>query len=116
MLPNNSPRKGASFFDESLKLVSYCPLCEKNYNILEARVLEEKDSTSLIYLRCRHCGSSILALVMHHPLGISSVGLVTDLSPEEVLKYRIEADFTEDNVLEMHQLLQKTGSVIELLS
>jgi len=115
MLPNNSHRRLPSFLDENLKLVSYCPLCDTHYNLMEARVLEESESASLIYIRCRNCQSSILALVLNNAMGISSVGLVTDLGPEEVLKYRISGEVNEDSILESYQLLQKTDDVLELV-
>jgi len=116
MLPSNSPRKNQPFFDENLKLVSYCPLCDSHYNLLEARVLEENEGASLIYLRCPKCQSSILALILNNPLGVSSVGLVTDLNPEEVMKYRLAEDVTEDDALDLYQLLQKIDNVLELVS
>lgn len=78
--------------------------------------MDENEVASLIYIRCRHCGSGILALILNNPLGVSSVGLVTDLSPEEVLKYRLEADIAENDVLDFWQLLQKTDSMLELVS
>jgi len=117
MLSNNSNNKRSPlFFDENLKLVSYCPLCDSHYNLMEAKVLEERDDANLIYIRCRKCQSSILALVLNNPLGVSSVGLVTDLSADEVMKYRQVTDVTEDDVLETHELLQKIGNVLELVS
>ncbi len=115
MLPNNSSHKGHSSFDENLKLVSYCPLCDSHYNLLEARILEEHESASLIYIRCRKCQSSILALILNNQLGVSSVGLITDLNADEVMYYRSSDDITEDDTLDAYQLLQKTDNVLELV-
>ena len=83
---------------------------------MEARVLEENERASLIYIKCRKCQSSILALILSNPLGVSSVGLVTDLNPEEVMKYRLTDDIVEDDALESYQLLQKVDSVLELVN
>ena len=116
MLANNSHRKIPSFSDENLKLLSYCPLCDSHYNLMEARVLEEKEGASLIYIKCRKCQSSILALILNNPLGISSVGLVTDLNPEEVMKYRLASEVNENDILDIHQFLQKTDNLLELVS
>ncbi|MFA5358930.1 MAG: hypothetical protein WC310_03890 [Patescibacteria group bacterium] len=115
MLPNNSHRRLPQSFDESLKLVSHCPLCDNSYNFMEARVLEEKEGASLIYIRCRKCQSAILALLFNNQMGISSVGLVTDLNPEEVQKFRQYKEINEDDILESHQLLQKIDNVLELV-
>lgn len=115
MLSSQSPGRSAQFFDETMKLVSYCPLCENRYNFAEARVLEEGATGSLIYIRCPHCHSAILALIVHGHGGISSVGVVTDLQPEEVLKFEAEADLAEDDVLASYQYLQKIDSMLELV-
>jgi len=113
--PNNPYHRRQSPFDETLKMVSYCPLCENKYNLMEALILEEKDSASLLYIRCRFCRSAILALIMHNQMGVSSVGLVTDLSADEVLQFRHGPAVTDDDVLSLYQTLQKTNTVLELV-
>lgn len=116
MLSNNPYKKGPSSLDENLKLVSYCPFCDTHYNLFEAKVLEENEGASLIFVKCRNCQSSILALILNNPMGVSSVGLVTDLGQDEVLKYNTAADVTEDDALLAYQLLQKTDNVLELVN
>ena len=115
MLSNNPNKKNHPFLDENLKLVSYCPLCENRYNLLEARVLEENETASLIYIRCRNCQSSILALIFNNQTGVGSVGLVTDLTADEVMKYRSGEGVTENDALDLYQVLQKTDSMLELV-
>lgn len=115
MLPNDSAKRSSLFFDENLKLVSYCPLCNNHYNLLEARLLEEGDASTLFYIRCRHCQAAILSLVLNNSMGVSSVGLVTDLSPEEVLKYAASPEVTEGEILASYQDLQKLENVLELV-
>ncbi len=99
-------RQSFSFYpSESLRLISYCPICSTHYNPLAAQVLEERDDAHLIHVECRKCGSSIIALVLTGGIGISSVGLVTDLSGEEVLKFRNRESVRIDDVLAMHKEL-----------
>ncbi len=98
-----------------MKMVSYCPLCENRYNFMEARVLEDSGAGSVIYLRCQHCRSAILALLLQGHGGVSSVGVVTDLQPEEVLKFEAAADLTDDDILANYQYLQKIDTVLELV-
>lgn len=103
-------RRSFSFYpSESLRLISYCPICNTHYNPLAAQVLEERDDAHLIHVECRKCGSSIVALVLTGGIGISSVGLVTDLSGEEVLKFRNRESVRADDVLAMHQALFRNG-------
>ncbi|MFH1171660.1 MAG: hypothetical protein V1778_03935 [bacterium] len=90
---------------ESLRLVSYCPMCSTHYNPLTAEILEEREDAHLIHIECRKCGSSIVGLVLTGGLGISSVSLVTDLTGEEVLRFRKSEAIESDDVLAAHQVL-----------
>jgi hypothetical protein len=103
-------------FNESLKVISsYCPVCNSRYNPIEAKILEEKDDVHLIHIRCRHCQVAILALVMVNSMGVSSVGLVTDLASDEVVKFKNVAPITVDDVIEIHQVLNDKKVLIEQL-
>jgi len=75
---------------------------------MEAKVLDEKEDGHLLHIRCKKCWNSILALVLVSNVGVSSVGLVTDLVFEDVQKFRAEdAEVTVDDVLEIHALLEE---------
>ncbi|MFA5076695.1 MAG: hypothetical protein WC480_04770 [Patescibacteria group bacterium] len=113
MLSDNNNRRVP---EENIKIVSRCPMCSSYYNPLDAKVLDQRDNASLVYIRCHQCQCSILALILSTPLGINTVGLVTDLTPEEVTKYKSVEDISEDDVLEIYQLLQKNENMLKLLS
>lgn len=72
---------------------------------MTAQILEEREDAHLVHTVCRKCSSSIVALVLTGGLGISSVGLVTDLNGQEVLKFRALAPIGADDVIDAHQLL-----------
>lgn len=91
---------------DNLKFVSYCPLCNSAYNPLEAKILEEREDAHLVHVRCRQCQSAIVALIVAGGLGVSSVGLVTDLSSDDVMRFKNDAPLTIDDVLELHQQLK----------
>jgi hypothetical protein len=93
------------FPSESLRLISYCPICSTHYNPLAAQILEEREDAHLIHVECRKCGSSIIGLVLSGGPGISSVSLVTDLTGMEVLRFRKSESIRSDDVLEAHTAL-----------
>lgn len=93
------------FFQEGLKLINHCPVCQSRYDQPEAKILEEREGACLIHLKCRRCGSSVVALVVANIFGITSVGLITDLASEEVLKFKDAAPIGADEVIDVHQLL-----------
>jgi len=100
----------APFFQDSLKIVSYCPLCETHYNPMEAKILETRDDAHLIHVQCRRCFSSIIVLVSANHSGMMSVGMVTDLSAEDVLRFRGSERVTCDDVLNFHELIHSNST------
>lgn len=88
---------------DSLRLVSSCPLCDARYAAAYSRVLSEREDTRLVHATCRKCGSAMLALVVENEAGGSTVGLVTDLSHEDVLKFRSGRRVTTDDVIDAHE-------------
>src|SRR3989338_3029118 len=106
---NNMPvpsNQSSPYFDQGVKLISYCPLCEQSYNPQEARVLGEKEDSHLLHIQCGRCSNAIIALVLISPVGVSSVGLVTDLGFNEVHFFKEARPISTDDVIETHHLLQ----------
>ncbi len=95
-----------------VRLISYCPLCHTQYRIHEATVLEEHEDTHLMHVVCRRCSSSILILMLTGELGVSSVGLVTDLTGDDVIQLKSQERLTADDVLEIHVLLQESPDAL----
>lgn len=89
-----------------MKLISVCPLCEEHYNPTEAQLVGEAEDSHLLHITCRKCRNSIIALVLVSQGGVSSVGLVTDLNFEDVIKFRASQEVSYDDVLEMHGILE----------
>jgi hypothetical protein len=115
-VPSQQPAASSPFFDEGIKLISYCPLCESSYNPSSAQVLGEKDDSHLLHIRCGQCSNAIIALVLISTAGISSVGLVTDLAFDEVNRFKSEASVSTDDVIEMHHLLQNEEQLFARLA
>ncbi len=96
--------------EDTLRLVSHCPVCHYHYNPLEAKILDENETAHLIYVKCGRCKSAIVALILANSFGISSVGLVTDLDSQEVNKFRESAKISGDDVLATYELLHSDGA------
>lgn len=100
---------------ETTRFLSVCPLCEATFNPMEARVLGEENESHLLHIQCRKCLNALLALVFISPMGMSSVGLVTDLSFDDALKFKEDAGVTADDVLDTHTLLQDDEAFLAAL-
>lgn len=110
------PPGGGQFPGEGLKIISRCPVCHYQYNPVEAKVLDENDGAHLIYVKCKRCQSAVLALVMTNNMGITSVGLITDLDSYEVMKFADLSAVNEDDVLAVHQVLSEDDGLARLVS
>ncbi|MFA5021567.1 MAG: hypothetical protein WC508_00590 [Patescibacteria group bacterium] len=102
-----------NLFNNTPTLITHCPVCNVRYNPLEAKVLEEGDNAHLIYIKCKVCRAAILALIITNSLGVSSLGLITDLDTDDVLKFRSAKPISCDDVIEIHQLLSKQKVLID---
>jgi hypothetical protein len=106
----------SQFYDQGIKLISYCPLCESSYNPRQTRVLGEKEDSHLLHIQCGNCSNAILALVLISAVGVSSVGLITDLCHDEVDRFKDAPAISTDDVIEVHHLLQNEEELFQRLA
>jgi hypothetical protein len=103
-----------NLWNEGIKVVSRCPLCDSPFENLDTRILGEDNETRLLHIRCQKCSNAILALILISQGGISSVGLVTDLSYEDVLRFHKRQKITTNDVSDVHQALEAADFLIRL--
>jgi len=114
-MQNRSEYHNSSSSLENLHLISYCPLCNTHYNPSKASILEEADGAHLIHISCKKCSSSILAVIITGGIGISSIGLITDLTDNDVMKFKLGSRVDEDDVIDAVKSISK-GDLIKLLN
>jgi len=100
------PAGSYHFSPEGLRLISKCPLCSEQYEPFQARIIEEKSEAQLVHIQCKKCQSSIVALIVNGQLGLTSVGLITDLSSEDVETFKDASPITEEDVFAAFNELQ----------
>jgi len=93
-------------------LVSRCPFCSAEYDLDGAKVIGEEDDSTMVYVTCSECESSIIALVAMSGLGIVSLGLVTDMSEEDTNRFLKGKEVTSNELLNMYELLQKSSDTV----
>lgn len=102
---------GSSFFQEGLRFMARCPLCQTRYQASLVKVIAEREDAYLVHVLCNKCHSAVVALVFANLFGVNSVGLLTDLSSEEVLEAQQRTVGTDD-VLELYKIC-RDGSLTE---
>lgn len=73
---------------------------------MEASTVEEIDGSHLMHLHCQQCQAAILALVTVTPMGLSSVGMITDLSVTDVRKFKESEPIDFDEVIALNDNLK----------
>lgn len=96
---------------DGLKIVSRCPVCQTEHNPLETALLDEAGGNHLIYIKCRKCGSGVVASLTQTNFGLSSVGLVTDLSGNEVMEFKDSARVSAHDVLAIAEHFKANGAI-----
>lgn len=109
------PSQTDSNTNENLKLLRECPLCQAAYKIEAMSVITEVDESRLVHMTCHECAAAVLAIVIASPLGMSSIGLVTDLTAKDVKRLYQKDVFTQDDVLAFHSGMQKPGGLESML-
>ena len=98
-----------------LRIMRECPVCNTAYRAEQVAVLEAAGHNHLVHLTCGACHNALLALVVVSALGMSSIGVMTDLTAEDADRFRLEPPVSEEDVLSFHQVLQHTPSLETLL-
>lgn len=99
-----------------MRVVRVCPACQASYYPWQAQVLEERQEAHLIFVECQKCGSGQVALIITSAVGISTLGLVTDMTPSDVVKFTNGELVSVDDVMDIHRLLQSpTASLLAQL-
>ncbi len=112
--PSHSTESSSTHSEATLG--TQCPMCATEYTQDDMRVLEQRGGTKLLHITCSTCHHAMLTFVMTSQLGTSSIGMLTDLSMQDVTRLRRRAPLDEDAVLAMHTVLaQETSSLIHLL-
>lgn len=70
-------------------------------------MVEEGMGTHLLHLTCTYCNNAMLALIVVSKMGMSSVGMLTDLSAPDAQRLYRHAPLSEDTVLNFHDYLKK---------
>lgn len=99
-------RNEIEHFSDGLRLVSYCPVCDTQSNAMQAQTLGTERDTHLLHIQCRKCHNAFIALVLVNQTGASSIGLLTDLTYEDVLKFQANKNVNINDVIQIHECLQ----------
>jgi transcription elongation factor Elf1 len=96
-----------------IDLVSNCPNCNRKHsesNKSKVALIKEKGKFSTIHITCGHCGIGVLALVSKGPMGVISLGMMTDLTEKESKPFISAEPISADEVIAVHKSLKSHKS------
>jgi len=96
---------------DGLKIVSRCPICQTEHNPMETALLDEANGSHLIYIKCRKCGSGVVAALTPTNFGMSSVGLVTDLTGNEIMQFKENSRVSANDVLSIVEYFKANSRI-----
>lgn len=99
-----------------LHLFSYCPLCQKANQDVEAHALGSEGNICVWHVRTRGCGHALLTMVLKNKELVSTMGVATDLSVEDVRRVMAQKAVSIDDVLQAHELFGDAVSITHLLA
>ncbi len=91
-----------------MKLLKDCPSCQTNFQQTDIRVVDTYHNVHLLHVTCSSCTHAILSLFAVSQLGMSSVGMATDLSAADAERVLGSVPIHEDEVLAFHSFLEGT--------
>lgn len=103
-----SSKTPLSSWQQALKFINKCPLCGKVYNLEHAYLFAEESAAQFVHITCNHCQSYFVAMILMLGQGLSSVGMITDLSLEDVKRLYKTSAITLDEALSGYQLMKTT--------
>lgn len=107
MPPNNFNN-----FHHNLRLNGRCPICNTQYDLQKFKILAEREQNVLTYIQCAQCGSALLSMLTMTPQGLQAVGLVTDMTSDEVVNFEQGQSISTSDVIAMHEALEKDHNII----
>lgn len=97
-------------------LVRQCPLCQRAYRFKQMTIIESWDTNQFVHVRCDGCQVAMLLLLVSTPLGMSSIGMLTDLSADDVKHFRTAEPISEEDLFSFHESIQKRNIFDQLVS
>lgn len=91
----------------TLKFISHCPVCNQDYQSEAIKLFANESEAKFVHFTCQSCHSYFIAMVMTLPKGVSTVGMITDLSFADVQKVYTLPAITIDEAIEASQIIHK---------
>lgn len=95
-------------WQEALKIISRCPVCNQQYVADQAKIFAKQEGARMAHFTCGSCHSAFVAMIVFVGHGLSSLGMVTDLSFEDAERLHKAEPISVDELIEGRQYIQSS--------
>lgn len=106
---------GDQSYLERLVTSSRCFFCGSVRGSLSAGVIEDMGERKLMHIGCEACGHAIIAVVTFSEEGLFSVGLRTDCTSNDALRFQALRPLGADDAISVHETLRDGDSFLKAL-
>ncbi len=100
---------------DNLKSLIHCPVCNKEYRPAKMLLLNQEEKRTTLHITCEACHTSSLVYVSLSPVGVVSMGVLTDLEQSEAKRFFQTAPLSSEDVLGVHRMLKEDQGRVESL-
>ena len=100
---------------EQIKIDAKCSVCGSLYDFGKLEVLQEEDGATLMYIKCPVCHSATISIIALGSYGVKVAHALTDLEKEEVMMFQEENPINSEEVLSLHETVEKTDNFLNLI-
>ncbi len=97
------------------KLMRDCPVCGSEYQEEAFQILADTVDAATVHITCESCENAIMALFVTTQVGMSTVGIITDLSPADFDAMAGLRAISEDDVLDFHSCMKDSRALEQAL-
>lgn len=113
-MPQLAPKSES--WREALKFINRCPICSTNYETDRAQLFLASEAATLIHIGCPSCQSYFVAMIVMVGHGLSSVGMVTDLSFEDLTRLSQSDVLSTDEIIQGYESMNQHHFLQTLLN
>jgi hypothetical protein len=95
-------KRGQQFF------IGHCPMCGLSYGSSSVEIIRKSENATIVHAECDDCRSAAILTVFAGLLGmVTTMGMLTDMTREDVERFWNAREITGDDVLRAHISLEK---------
>ncbi|TAN33244.1 hypothetical protein EPN28_02835 [Patescibacteria group bacterium] len=106
----NKKSKGFSEWEQSAKMLGTCTVCGRAYGSGKMKILKNEKKSRLLHATCAFCNSHFMAMLMKMGGGMSTIGMVTDLSLNDSRRLLDKAPITVNEAIEGYKYINEKFS------